>query len=43
VSLEEALKKEDLPGEDEVEDTAVLRRADLVVGRKLGGRRQAWF
>jgi vacuolar-type H+-ATPase subunit I/STV1 len=30
VSLEEALKKADLPGEDEGEDLAVLRRADLV-------------
>jgi hypothetical protein len=30
VSLEEALKKADLPGEDEAEDLAVLRRADLV-------------
>jgi hypothetical protein len=30
MSLEEALKKADLPGEDEVEDLAVLRRADLV-------------
>ena len=29
-SLEEALKKEDLLGEDEAEDTVVLRRADLV-------------
>jgi len=30
VSLEEALKKADLPREDEAEDTDVLRRADLV-------------
>jgi hypothetical protein len=30
VSLEEALRKVDLPGEDEVEDLAVLRRAGLV-------------
>jgi hypothetical protein len=30
VSLEEALKKADLPGEDEAEDLAVLRRAGLV-------------
>jgi hypothetical protein len=29
-SLEEALKKADLSGEDEAEDLAVLRRADLV-------------
>jgi hypothetical protein len=29
-SLEEALKKADLPGEDEAEDLAVLRRAGLV-------------
>jgi hypothetical protein len=28
--LEEALKKADLPGEDEAEDLAVLRRAGLV-------------
>jgi len=30
VSLEEALKKADLPGEDEAEDTVVLRCVDLV-------------
>ena len=30
MSLEEALKKADLPREDEAEDTDVLRRADLV-------------
>ena len=30
VSLKEALKKADFPGEDEAEDTVVLRRADLV-------------
>jgi len=30
VTLEEALKKADLPGEDEAEDTIVLRRADLL-------------
>jgi len=29
-SLEESLKKAELPGEDEAEDTAVLRRTDLV-------------
>jgi len=29
-SLEEALKKADLPGNDEAEDTAILRQADLV-------------
>jgi hypothetical protein len=32
VSLDEALKKADLPGEDEAEDTAALRHADLVTG-----------
>ena len=30
MALEEPLKKADLPGEDETEDTVVLRRADLV-------------
>jgi len=30
VSLEEALKKADLPREDEAEDTVVMRRVDLV-------------
>jgi hypothetical protein len=30
VFLEEALIRADLPGEDEVEDLAVLRRADLM-------------
>jgi hypothetical protein len=30
VALEESLKKADLPGEDETEDIAVLRRAELV-------------
>jgi len=30
VSLEESLKKENLPGEDETQDIAVLRRAGLV-------------
>jgi len=30
VFLEEALKKADLPGEDEAEDTVALRHADLV-------------
>jgi hypothetical protein len=30
VSLEEALQKADLPGENEAEDLAVLRRAGLV-------------
>jgi len=29
-SLEEALKKADLPGEEETEDTVGLRRADLL-------------
>lgn len=30
LALEESLKKADLPGEDETDDIAVLRRADLV-------------
>ncbi|RHN73982.1 hypothetical protein MtrunA17_Chr2g0304611 [Medicago truncatula] len=30
VTLDESLKKADLPGEDETEDTAVLKRADMI-------------
>jgi hypothetical protein len=40
-SLEEALKKADLPGEDEAEDLTVQRRADLA--DRNGELEGAWW